>query len=284
MKNRTRILSGLLFAVIISSALAHLFQKAYNETSVPCLVDAAEDFEDVSAHSETTPYNWYCKHVKNGETPTLDPQMSFIESYDGYFLDKNTDGKKVIYLTFDAGYENGNVGKILDVMKEKNVTGAFFILDNVIKSNPDLVRRMAEEGHLICNHTASHKDMTRVTTKEEFKAELDSLNTTLKETLGLDMAPYFRPPEGKFTEQNLIWARELGYSTVFWSFAYADWDNNNQMSEDAAIKKVMEGTHNGEVILLHPTSATNAAILGTLIDNWRAEGYTFGTLCELCGK
>ena len=267
--------------MIILSAVS---KTAYRETAVPCITDAGSDFEDVSAHSETTPYNWYCKHVKNGGTPTVDPQMAFIENYDGYFLDKNTNGKKVIYLTFDAGYENGNVGKILDVMKEKNVTGAFFILDNLIKATPDLVRRMADEGHLICNHTASHKDMTRVSSKEQFKAELDSLNNTLKETLGLDTSPYFRPPEGKFTEQNLMWAKELGYSTVFWSFAYADWDNNNQMSPDAAIKKVMEGTHNGEVILLHPTSATNAAILGTLIDNWRADGYTFGTLGELCGK
>ncbi len=282
MKNKTRIFGVLLFAAIILSAFTAISKIAYTELSVPCITDAGADFEDVSAHSENTPYNWYCKHTKNGEIPSIDPQMKFIESYDGYWLDKQTDDKKVIYLTFDAGYENGNIKKILDVMKEKGVTGAFFILDNLINTNPEIVKQMAQDGHLICNHTASHKDMTRVCDKETFSAELESLNNTLREKLNLETAPFYRPPEGKFTEQNLMWAKECGYSTVFWSFAYADWDNNNQMDNDAALKKVLEGTHNGEVILLHPTSKTNAQIIGTLIDSWKKEGYTFGTLYELC--
>ncbi len=260
------------------------FTAVLNALVINALVDPTKDYEDVSAHSETTPYNWYCKHMKNGEIPPLDPQMKFIENYSGYYLDKGTENKKVIYLTFDAGYENGNVKKILDTMKEKDVRGAFFILDNLVKTNPELVRQMASDGHLVCNHTASHKDMTTVTSKEEFTAELDKLKNTLKETAGIDVAPYYRPPEGKFSEQNLMWAKEAGYSTVFWSFAYVDWDNNNQMNEEDAIKKVLEGTHNGEVILLHPNSATNAKIIGRLIDSWREEGYTFGTLDELCGK
>lgn len=243
-----------------------------------------EEFEDVSAHTETTPYNWYCKHTKNGEIPELDYQMKFIEDYNGYYLDKNTDGKKVIYLTFDAGYENGNVKKILDVMKEKNVTGAFFILEHLIKANPELVMQMNSDGHLICNHTASHKDMTLNVDKATFDKELSDLNKVLAEQLGIEMAPYYRPPEGKFNEQNLMWAKEAGYSTIFWSFAYADWDNDNQMSREQAISKIMEGTHNGEVILLHPTSSTNADIIGELIDRWREDGYSFGTLDELCGK
>ena len=237
-----------------------------------------------AAHSETTPYNWYCKHMKDGAVPPCDPQMKFIEKYGGYYIDKNaTDEKKVIYLTFDAGYENGNVKAIVDVMKEKNVTGAFFVLENLVKTNPELIKEMAENGNLVCNHTASHKDMTKITDKAAFEAELKKLETVMKETTGVDCAPYYRPPEGRLSEQNLIWANELGYKTIMWSFAYVDWDNNKQMSEDAAINKVIEGTHNGEVILLHPTSATNAKIIGSLIDKWREMGYTFGTLDELCG-
>ncbi len=243
-----------------------------------------EDSELAAAHSETTPYNWYCKHMKNGAVPPLDPQMKFIENYGGYYLDKNaSDDKKVIYLTFDAGYENGNVKTIVDVLKEKNVTGAFFVLENLVKTSPELIKEMAANGNLVCNHTASHKDMTKVKDESEFVSELKKLETVLKDTAGVECAPYYRPPEGRFNEQNLKWASSLGYKTVMWSFAYVDWDNNNQMSPESAIKKVLDGTHNGEVILLHPTSSTNAEIIGALIDEWRKAGYSFGTLDELCG-
>lgn len=235
-----------------------------------------------AVHSETTPYNWYCKHMKNGEIPPIDSSMKFIEKYDGYYIDKNaTDENKKIYLTFDAGYENGNIEKILDVMKEKDVKGAFFVLENLVKTNPELVTRMAEEGHLVCNHTAKHRDMTNITNKEDFAAELQSLCNTAKEFCNIDVAPFYRPPEGRFSEQNLKYAKEEGYKTIFWSFGYVDWDNNNQMSPDSALNKIMEGVHNGEVLLLHPTSSTNAQIIGTLIDRLRADGYTFGTLYEL---
>ncbi len=230
-----------------------------------------------------TSYSWYCPHRKDGMPPAIPSEMSFIEEHGGYFLDRKAkEDDKVIYLTFDAGYENGNVEKILDVLKEENVQGAFFILDNLITANTDLVKRMAEEGHLVCNHTAKHRDMSAVTDKAEFEEELAKLESIYKEYTGYDMAKFYRPPEGKFSETNMIHADELGYKTIFWSFAYADWDNNKQMSAEKAIEKVLGGTHNGEILLLHPTSATNAAILPELIRTWKSMGYRFGTLNELC--
>lgn len=237
----------------------------------------------VSASAKT--FNWYCKHEKDGKQPGIDPEMKFIENYGGYYLDRKADeNDKVIYLTFDAGYENGNVEKILDTMKTENVKGAFFILDNLIKHDTALVKRMKDEGHLICNHTAKHKDMTKISDLGSFKAELDSLESTYEEYVGGEMAKYYRPPEGKFSEENLKMANDLGYCTIFWSFAYADWDNERQMSPETAVKKILDGTHNGEIILLHPTSATNAQILGELIRAWKDMGYRFGTLDELTGK
>ena len=237
-----------------------------------------------STISDTKAYSWYCKHRTDGKQPECDAEMNFISEYDGYYLDKNhsdSDDDKVIYLTFDAGYENGNVAKILDILKDEDVKGAFFILENLIVRDTDLVKRMVDEGHEVCNHTASHKDMTKVTDIETFKQELDKLEAVFTEYTGAEMSKFYRPPEGKFSRSNMEMASELGYSTVFWSFAYADWDNNNQMSYDKAKEKVLNGTHNGEIILLHPTSATNAGILKDLITEWKSMGYRFGTLEEL---
>ena len=233
----------------------------------------------VSAYDRTA-HGWYC--MRNGnEPPCLESQFSFIEKYDGYFLDKEPKDK-VIYLTFDAGYENGNVAKIADVLKKHNATGAFFVLDNFIKKNPELTKRLATQGNLVCNHTASHRDMTKITDIEEFKKELTSLEDVYTEYTGLSMPKFYRPPEGKFSEENLCFAKKLGYKTVFWSLAYADWDNNAQPDPEAAKKKLLDNTHNGMVLLLHPTSATNAAILDSLLTEWETEGYRFGDLNELC--
>ncbi len=235
---------------------------------------------------ETTPYSWYIMRKSDHSTPPLAPEFSFIEDYGGFYADIEAEasGDRVLYLTFDAGYENGNIERILDTLKEKGVTGAFFILDNMIDAFPSLVLRMRDEGHLVCNHTSDHHDMSAVTDRGEFAAELDSLNEKYRALTGEDIAPYYRPPEGKFSELNLKFASELGYNTIFWSLAYADWDNNAQPSREYAIKKLTDNTHSGAVILLHPTSSTNADILGEMIDIWRADGYRFGTLDELTGK
>ena len=229
-------------------------------------------------------FSWYCVRNKEHKQPGVDANMSFIEKYDGYYVDKkhsDSSEEKVVYLTFDAGYENGNIEKILDVMKEEKVTGAFFILGNLIKKEPEIVRRMADEGHIVANHTASHKDMTKIDSIEEFSAELKALDSLYEEATGKQLSRYYRPPEGKFDERSLDFAQSLGYKTVFWSFAYADWDNQKQPSAESAKAKIFDNIHNGAVILLHPTSATNAEIMSDVIKALKADGYRFGTLDEL---
>ncbi|MCD7747195.1 MAG: polysaccharide deacetylase family protein [Firmicutes bacterium] len=235
---------------------------------------------------EATPYSWYTVRTKDNTTPPIASELSFITEHGGYYADTDAEarGDRVLYLTFDAGYENGNIEKILDTLKEKGVTGAFFILENMIERFPALVLRMKDEGHLVCNHTSDHHDMSSVTDFEVFSEELTSLDEKYRALTGESIAPYYRPPEGKFTELNLEYAQKLGYDTIFWSLAYADWDNDAQPSREYAIKKLSDNTHSGAVILLHPTSSTNAEILGEMIDIWRNDGYRFGTLDELTGK
>ncbi len=231
--------------------------------------------------------NWYCKRNKEHKQPQLDTNMQFIEEYDGYYVDKNHSDDcedKVVYLTFDAGYENGNISKILDAMKAENVKGAFFILENLIDRNPELVMRMSDEGHIVANHTSSHKNMTNIENIDDFKCELDKLNNSYKELTGNEMSHYFRPPEGRFSNRSMKFASALGYKTIFWSIAYADWDNNKQPTPEYAKAKIFDNMHNGAVILLHPTSAVNAEILPDVIKKLKADGYRFGVLDELCGE
>ena len=224
---------------------------------------------------------WYFKKNNEHRQPSLDKSLSFITNYSCYYLDKNHGDEcddKVIYLTFDAGYENGNVTRILDTLKEKDVKAAFFVLSHLIDSNTALVKRMADEGHLVCNHTMSHRNMAKVSEKAIFEKELYGLEKLYFEKIGQAMPKFYRPPEGKFSEENLEILEEMGYKTVLWSFAYADWDNAKQMSPDKALEKLVNGTHNGEILLLHPTSKTNADILGEFIDVLKGMGYRFGTL------
>ena len=237
----------------------------------------------VLAHN-CTAQNWYCVHRKDHKQPSADLQFDFIEEYNGYYVDKAHGDdcvEKVVYLTFDAGYENGNVEKILDVLKAKQIPAAFFVLGNLVERNTDLILRMQKEGHLVCNHTYSHKAMVGKS-REEFEVELKRLEEICLEKTGKPIDKYYRPPEGKFDEASLQYASEMGYKTVFWSFAYADWDNQAQMPTEKAKQKILENLHNGEVILLHPTSSTNAAVLADVIDSILASGYRFGTLDQLC--
>ena len=220
---------------------------------------------------------WFIKRNGNSR-PGFPGESEYVSKYGGYYIGK--EDEKRLYLTFDAGYENGNIEKILDVLKEENVPAAFFLLDNIILKNKDLVIRMADEGHLVCNHTRNHKNLSSAT-KSEIADNLSSLERIYTEETGKTMSKYFRFPEGEYSLCALQYLNELGYKSIFWSFAYDDWDNNRQPSKEAAIKKILENTHNGAVILLHPTSKTNAEILPTLISEWRKMGYTFGTLDDL---
>jgi len=235
-----------------------------------------------ATHTETKEYRWFINKTTD-QKPPPEHEYKFIEKYGGYYVDRKAKGSdKVIYLTFDAGYENGNCALILDVMKKHDVSSAWFILDNLLYRNMDLIDRLIAEGHEVCNHTAKHPNMAKITDKELFAENLAKLETLYKEKTGQDMAKYYRPPSGTFSELNMRHAQELGYKTVFWSMAYADWDNNKQPCPDASFARIMQHTHNGMILLLHPTSATNAAILDRLISAWKAEGYRFGTMAELC--
>lgn len=250
-------------------------------TALFLLIPSAVNGSDVTTSCTNEPFNYYCKRNSEHKAPTLDPRFDFINDLGGYYV--GDENEKVIYLTFDAGYENGNIERILDTLKAHGAKGAFFVLDNLIRRNTELVKRMANEGHLVCNHTARHKDMTKITDKAVFEKELSDLSSYYTEMTGEDMAMYYRPPEGRFSEQNLKFANELGYKTVFWSFAYADWDNNKQPDTAKAKKLILDNTHNGMVVLLHPTSKTNADILDSVLTEWEGMGYRFGTLDELCG-
>lgn len=266
-KSQIRKVSLLLLSLCLCLVMTHLF---------PIAVSAAGD----------APINWYCVRAKNHAQPLADPSLSFTEAYGGYYIDHThtspEDTDKVVYLTFDAGYENGNVAKVLDALKTENVPAAFFVLGHLAEANPELLRRMAEEGHLICNHTYTHKDMT-ASADGVLTEELTRLENACRELAGVEVAKYFRPPEGKFDRHMLTEAQALGYKTIFWSFAYADWDNGKQPNPAAAKRKILDNIHNGAVLLLHPTSATNAAILGDVIRALKADGYRFGTLDELTG-
>lgn len=224
--------------------------------------------------------SWYCKREKEHRRPSVEPNMSYITEEDGFYLGKD---EKVVYLTFDAGYENGNIERILNTLQKHQATGAFFILKNLIERNPDLVRRMRDEGHLVCNHTAKHKDMTKLS-ETEIEEELHALETLYSEKIGGKLAPFYRPPEGKFDRKSLHIAKKCGYSTAFWSLAYADWDNNKQPDPQKALALLCDNVHNGAVILLHPTSKTNADILDEFLTRLENDGYRFGSLYEIAEK
>lgn len=221
--------------------------------------------------------HWYIK--RNGrDTPGFPKEAVDVAKNGGYYIG-NTSEKR-LYLTFDAGYENGNIERILDTLKEEKVPSAFFLLDNIILKNTDLVIRMADEGHLVCNHTRNHKDLSH-SGKSEILENISSLEEIYREKTGKEMSKYFRFPEGKYSVEAIKHVNELGYKTIFWSFGYDDWDNCRQPDSEKAMRKILDNTHNGAIILLHPTSKINADIMPSLIHEWRKMGYTFGTLDEL---
>ena len=223
--------------------------------------------------------SWGLSFRTEGQPPVGPANSAVLARYDAAYLG-NT-GEQVLYLTFDAGYENGCTAQILDILKKHQVPAAFFLVGNYLEKNPDLVRRMVAEGHTVGNHTMHHPDMSKISDKAAFSKELLELEALFKEITGENMPKYYRPPQGIYSEENLKMAKELGYKTVFWSLAYVDWQNDKQPSADYAMSKLLPRTHNGAVILLHSTSATNAQILDELLTKWKAMGYTFGTLEDL---
>ncbi len=223
--------------------------------------------------------SWGLSFRDAGAPPVGNAGRDQLRAYDAAYIGDST--RKVLYLTFDAGYENGCTEKILDVLKQQQVPAAFFLVGNYIEKNGDLVRRMEAEGHIVGNHTMHHYDMSKLSEKDAFTKELTALEALYKETTGKEMPKFYRPPQGIYSEENLIMAKELGYKTVFWSLAYVDWNNDDQPTKEDAFAKLLPRTHPGAVVLLHSTSQTNAEILNELIEKWKAEGYTFATLEEL---
>ena len=254
---RRRDLVILLLALVIAAAAAvHIFLGSRIETG-----------------------SWGLSFQQEGAPPIGNAGRDQLKAYDAAYIGDTS--QKVLYLTFDAGYENGCTEKILDVLREQQVPAAFFLVGNYIEKNADLVRRMVEEGHIVGNHTMHHYDMSKLTAKETFSKELTDLEALYKEVTEQEMPRYYRPPQGIYSEENLKMAKELGYKTVFWSLAYVDWNNDAQPSREEAFRKLLPRTHPGAVVLLHSTSATNAEILTELIETWKAEGYSFGTVEEL---
>ena len=223
--------------------------------------------------------SWGLSFRTEGTPPIGPASAAQLRKYDAVYLG-NTE-EKVLYLTFDAGYENGCTAKILDVLKKHNISAAFFLVGHYMQSNPDLVKRMVAEGHTVGNHTMHHYDMSKLSQKAAFEKELTDLEDTYRQITGKELPKFYRPPQGIYSEENLQMAKELGYKTVFWSLAYVDWNNDSQPTAEYAFSKLLPRTHNGAVVLLHSTSATNAAILDELLTKWEQQGYRFAPIEEL---
>ena len=223
--------------------------------------------------------SWGLSFRQEGLPPVGNAGAPQLARYDAAYIGDTS--RKVLYLTFDAGYENGSTEKILDTLEKHNVKAAFFLVGNYIEKNADLVRRMVDEGHIVGNHTMHHPDMSKIADKESFLKELQDLETLFQETTGKKMPKFYRPPQGAYSDANLKMAQELGYKTVFWSLAYVDWKNDDQPTREQAFSKLLPRTHNGAVVLLHSTSTTNAEILDELLTKWKALGYTFETIDRL---
>lgn len=239
----------------------------------------AADTASASAVIPASTTNWGLSFPTPGQPPVGNTTSRTLAEYDACYLGDTNEN--VIYLTFDCGYENGYTESILDTLKKHSVPAAFFVVGNMITSAPDIIRRMAEEGHIVGNHTKSHPDMSAISDQAAFSRELEALEALYLETTGKEMLPYYRPPQGKYNLDNLRQAQTLGYRTVFWSLAYVDWYVDDQPTHQEAFDKLLTRIHPGAIVLLHSTSQTNAEILDELLTKWKEMGYTFAPLTDL---
>lgn len=225
---------------------------------------------------------WGLHFEKEGAAPVGNASQAALSKYDAAYCDRTEE--KVLYLTFDAGYENGYTAQILDVLRAHGAPAAFFVVGNYLETAPELVRRMADEGHTVGNHTWHHYDMSHISDEETFCKELTSVEEKYAEIVGKPMEKYYRPPQGVYSEENLKTAQKLGYKTVFWSLAYVDWYQDAQPTKQEAFSKLLPRIHPGAVVLLHSTSKTNAEILDELLTKWEQAGYRFAPVSELFAK
>lgn len=223
--------------------------------------------------------NWGLSFPTPGQPPVGNATSEELEALSARYL--GDPSQPVIYLTFDAGFENGNTPQILDALKKHHAPAAFFLVGNYLETAPDLVRRMVDEGHVVGNHTMSHPDMSKIADLDTFQKELQGVEDLYREVTGEEMVKLYRPPQGKFNLENLKQAQQLGYTTVFWSLAYVDWYTDNQPTKEQAFDKLLPRIHNGAIVLLHSTSSTNAQILDELLTKWEQAGYSFGNLKDL---
>lgn len=222
--------------------------------------------------------NWGLGFGGSGQKPTGNATVDEMKQYDAYYM---ADGdEKVLYLTFDCGYENGNTEPILDALKAHNAPATFFVVGHMLESAPDIVKRMVADGHTVGNHTYHHPDMSKISDEASFRKEMDDTADLFREVTGTEMAMYYRPPQGKYSISNLQMAKDMGYSTFFWSLAYVDWNTDAQPSHEEAMEKLMGRIHPGAIVLLHSTSQTNGEILDEVLTKWEEMGYTFRPLSD----
>lgn len=226
---------------------------------------------------DNTAYAWWFTRNENHEQ-SGEPKDCDLSKYDAFYVVNVPD--KRIYLTFDCGYENGYTGELLDVLKKEKVTAAFFVTQTFIRDNVDLVKRMKKEGHLVCNHTVHHPSLPTCSIEDQ-KEEILECEKYMKEATGYDMDLFLRPPKGEYSERTLQLIKDLGYTTVFWSIAYLDYDINNQPSAEYVIEHFKKYYHPGAIPLIHNVSVANRDALLHVIKNLKKEGYSFGTLYDL---
>lgn len=226
-------------------------------------------------------YGWGYKKNTEHKIPEIGKYKELLEKYGAYYADDS--GEKVVYLTFDNGYEQGYTDDILDILKKEDVPAAFFVTGHYVESQPELVKRMVKEGHTIGNHSYHHPDFTTVT-KKTIKKELEALEETVAEISGQENMKYLRPPKGIFNEKVLKWSSKLGYINIFWSVAFADWKTNEQKGWKYAYESIMDQIHPGAIILLHTVSSDNAKALDKLITGLKEKGYQFKSLDHLVLK
>jgi len=225
--------------------------------------------------------NWGLSFQQEGKPPVGNATGEYLKQFNAHYV-ADTEEKK-LYLTFDAGFENGNTEPILDALKKHQAPATFFLVGNYLNSSPELVKRMVAEGHTVANHTFHHPDMSKISTSEAFAQELTATEDLYQSITGQEMKKYYRPPQGKYSESNLRMAKDLGYQTFFWSLAYVDWYEDKQPTKEEAFQKLIGRIHPGAIVLLHSTSKTNGEILDELLSRWEDMGYTFHSLDELTG-
>ena len=235
--------------------------------------------EQKTVQTSSSSTSWGLSFQEEGKRPVGKASVEELAQYDAYFAEDTEE--KVLYLTFDCGYENGNMPAILDALKKHRVPAAFFVVGNFIKDNPELIKRMVQEEHIVGNHTLTHPDMSSISSVEAFHKELAGVEKLYEDLTKTPMTKFYRPPRGIYSTKNLSMAKELGYKTFFWSLAYVDWYEDSQPTKEEAFDKLLTRIHPGAVVLLHSTSKTNAEILDELLTKWEEMGYTFRSLTEL---